>query len=56
MESAGEPCPICRTKMKRVARQPVDAKFEAVFFKCPMCAKLEQLVIEAASVPRPEAQ
>jgi uncharacterized protein YbaR (Trm112 family) len=45
MESTSEPCPVCRTKLKLVARQPVDEQYETLFFKCPLCAKAEQVVM-----------
>jgi hypothetical protein len=45
MESTSEPCPVCRTKLKLVARQPIDEQYETLFFKCPFCAKAEQVVV-----------
>jgi uncharacterized protein YbaR (Trm112 family) len=45
MESISERCPVCRTKLKLVARQPIDEQYETLFFKCPLCAKAEQVVV-----------
>jgi hypothetical protein len=36
-------CPYCRTNMNLAARQPVDDRYEALFFNCPLCAKVEEI-------------
>jgi uncharacterized protein YbaR (Trm112 family) len=56
MESTTEPCPVCRTQLKLVARQPVDVAYETLFFKCPLCAKAEQVVVASDLVSGQEPE
>jgi hypothetical protein len=39
------PCPICRTTMVLIARQPIDDRHKTLFFKCRLCGKTEQIVV-----------
>jgi uncharacterized protein YbaR (Trm112 family) len=56
MESISERCPVCRTKLKLVARQPIDEQYETLFFKCPLCAKAEQVVVASDLMSGPEPE
>jgi hypothetical protein len=42
--NSSEPCTVCRTTMELTDRQPVDAQYEVLFFKCPLCSKSLQTV------------
>jgi hypothetical protein len=42
--NSSEPCTVCRTTMELTDRQPIDAQYEVLFFKCPLCSKSLQAV------------
>jgi hypothetical protein len=42
--NCSESCTVCGTATELTDRQPVDAQYEVLFFKCPVCSKSAQTV------------
>jgi hypothetical protein len=50
MYSKIETCTVCRTTMRLFDTQPVDDRYEVVFFRCPLCAKSQQVAAAYANL------
>jgi hypothetical protein len=42
--NSSESCTVCRTKMALANTQPIDERYEVLFYKCPLCSKSAQTV------------